>query len=268
MKKFNAIYFFLFILLVMGAFASMAQNSYGLKIMGGVAFAFGLIFLLEFITELGKKEPKDGYALAELASMILFSVIFGCRVFYIHFPYIEWLFVAAGTWLVFFYIRKLFIRYRRLVSRNRRLAWMGVIFHGSIILFLVSLIMIPFAAQKAEWVGMAAFAFLLVFIIGALVKRNYLVDGNKVNAIQLVTGYRDHSIVLASLFLLFSLFAAFNKAGLIPGIYSDEFPKAYFELVDKAASRKEKPVDGKYKYEEFMKQYQLFLKHNKLRNKK
>lgn len=267
MKKFNAILFLLFILLVMGAFASMAQNSYGIKIMGGIALAFGLIFLLEFITALGKKEKKDGYALAELAAMILFAVIFGCRVFYIHFPYIEWLFAAAGAWLVFFYIRKLFIRYRRLVSRNRRLAWMGVIFHGSIILFLVSLILVPFASQKAEWVGMAAFAFLLVFIIGAFVKKDDLVDGNKVTAMQMVTGYRDHSIVLASLFLLFSLFAAFNKAGLIPGIYSDEFPKAYFELVDKAATGKEKAVDGKYKHEEFMEKYKQFLKRNKIKDK-
>jgi hypothetical protein len=260
MKKFNAIFFLLFILLVMGAFASMAQNSYGLKIMGGVAFAFGLIFLLEFITTLGKKEKKDGYVLAELASIIVFSVIFGCRVFYIHFPYIEWLFIAAGAWLVFFYTRKLFIRFQRLVSRNRRLAWLGLIFHGSIILFLVSLIMVPFAVQKAEWVGMAAFAFLLVFIIGALVKRDDLVDGNKVTAMQMVAGYRDHSIILASLFLLFSLFAAFNKADLIPGIYSDEFPQAYYKLVNQAASGKEKPVDGKYRYEEFIEKYRQFLK--------
>jgi len=266
MKKYNPIYYLLFILLVMGTFASMAQNSYGLKIMGGVALAFGLIFLLEFINALGKKETKDGYALAELAAMIVFSAIFGCRIFNIHFPYIEWMFAAAGAWLVFFYIRKLFIRFHRLVSRNKRLAWLGVIFHLSIILFLISLIIIPFASQKAEWVGMMAFAFLLVFIIGAFVKRVDLIDGNKVTTLQMVTGYRDHSIVLASLFLLFSLFAAFNKAGLVPGIYSDEFPKAYFELVDKATSGKEKLVDGKYKYEEFMTKYEQFLEHNKIRN--
>lgn len=267
MKKYNAIYYLLFILLVMGTFASMAQNGYGLKIMGGVAIAFGLIFLLEFITALGNKQKKDVYALAELAAMIIFSVIFGCRVFYIYFPYIEWLFAAAGVWLVFFYIRKLFIRYQRLASRNRRLAWLGVIFHLSIILFLVSLIMIPFASQKAEWVGMVAFTLLLVFIIGAFVKRDDMVDGNNVTAMQMVTGFRDHSIVLASLFLLFSLFAAFNKAGLVPGIYSDEFPRAYFELVGKATSGKGKPVDGKYKYEEFMEKYQQFLKHHKARDK-
>lgn len=265
MKKYNALYYLLFILLVMGTFASMAQNSYGLKIMGGVAFAFGLIFLLEFVNIIGKKETRDGYALAELAAMIVFSAIFGCRVFNIHFPFIEWLFAAAGIWLVFFYIRKLFIRFHRLVFRNKRLAWLGVFFHLSIILFLVSLIMIPFASQKAEWAGMAAFALLLIFIIGAFVKRDDLVDGNKVTTMEMVTGYRDHSIVLASLFLLFSLFAAFNKAGLIPAIYSDEFPQAYFKLVDDASARKEKPVQGKYKHEEFKKMYEQFLKHNDIR---
>src|SRR5450432_230570 len=107
MKKYNPIYFLLFILLVMGAFASMAQNSYGLKVMGGVAFVFGGVFLLEFIQALNKKEKKDGLALAELAAMILFAVIFGCRVFNIYFPFIEWVFAAAGAVLVFFYIRKL-----------------------------------------------------------------------------------------------------------------------------------------------------------------
>jgi hypothetical protein len=261
MKKYNPIYYLFFILLVMGAFASMAQNGYGLKIMGGVAFAFGLIFLLELTAGLGKKEAKDGYALAELAAMILFAVIFGCRIFHIYFPYIEWLFALAGAWLVFLYIRKMFIRYRRLVSRNRRLAWLGVIFHLSIILFLVSLIMIPFASQKAEWVGTAAFALLLVFMVGAFVKRDDLVDGDKVTAMQMVTGYRDHSIVLTSLFLLFSLFAAFNKAGLVPATYSDEFPQSYFKLLDEATSGKEKPVNGKLKHEVFMEQYKLLLQH-------
>jgi len=263
MHRNNVIYFLLFILLVMGTFASMAQNSYGLKIMGGVALAFGLIFLAEFMGILVKKGQRDVFALGELAAMILFSFIFGCRVFNIYFPYIEWLFVAAGLFLVFFYIRKLVIRYRRLVDRNRRLAILGLIFHLSIILFLVSMILMPFGMQKAEWVGFGAFVLLLIFGIGALMKQDDLVDGNKVSAMQMITGYRDHSIVLASLFLLFSLFAAFSKVGIIPGIYSDEFPRAYYDLLNKPGSQREKSPDGKYKYQEFLDQYQLFLKRHK-----
>ena len=87
MLKNNPIYFLLFILLVMGAFASMAQNNYGLKLMGGVAFVFGGVFLIELIQALTSEEKKDGFILAELTAMILFSVIFGCRVFNIYFPF-------------------------------------------------------------------------------------------------------------------------------------------------------------------------------------
>ena len=54
--------------------------------------------------------------------------------------------------------------------------------------------------------------------------------------------------------------------GVLPGIYSDEYPRAYFEMVDQAASKQEKQVDGKYKYEEFMEKYQQFLKHNNVKS--
>jgi hypothetical protein len=266
MKKNNPIYFLLFILLVMGAFASMAQNNYGLKLMGGVAFVFGGVFLIELIQALTSEEKKDGFILAELTAMILFSVIFGCRVFNIYFPFIEWVFVAAGVCLLFFYIRKLFIRYSRLANKNQRLAILGFIFHLSIILFLLSMILSPFAIKQAEWIGMAGFVFLLVFIIGTLIKKFYLVDGNNVTALQMITGYRDHSIVLIILFLLFSLFTALNKANLLPGIYSDEYPRAYNEMVNSSASGKEKTAEGKSKHEDFMEQYQLLLKH--INNKK
>jgi hypothetical protein len=91
-----------------------------------------------------------------------------------------------------------------------------------------------------------------------------LTDGADISAFRMITYFKDHSIILASLFLLFSLYFGFNKAGLIPGIYSDEFPQAYYKLVNDAASKNEKPVDGKYNYEKFKEQYDQFLKHNKI----
>ena len=93
-----------------------------------------------------------------------------------------------------------------------------------------------------------------------------MVDGNKITALQMVTGYRDHSIVLALLFLLFSLFEASNRMGLLPEIYSDEWPQAYYQLVNDAASKKEKPVNGKYKYEEFKENYNKLLRRIKGKN--
>lgn len=260
MKKNNPIYFLLFILLVMGAFASMAQNSYGLKLMGGVALVFAAVFMIELTGALTSEEKKDGSAMAELAAMIPFAAIFGCRVFNIYFPFIEWVFVAAGTCLLFFYIRKLVIRYRGYVEKNKRMANLGLIFHLSIILFLLSMILAPLSIQATEWIGMAGFVILLVFIIGALIKKFYFVDGNNVTVLQMIAGYRDHSIILALLFLLLSLFIALNKTGLLPGIYSDEYPRAYNEMINGGASGKEKTADGKLKHEAFKEKYQLLLR--------
>ncbi len=42
MKSYNTLYYLLTVLLIMGAFASMAQNSYGMQIISVVCIAFGL----------------------------------------------------------------------------------------------------------------------------------------------------------------------------------------------------------------------------------
>jgi hypothetical protein len=164
MKKYNPIYYLLFILLVMGTFASMAQNSYGIKIMGGVAFAFGFVFLIQLISLLIKKEKIVGYTFIETACLFLLSFIFGLRVFYIHFPFIELLFVAAAVLLGFVYVVKMITRFRHLQTKNSFLAVMVVIFHLSIILFLVSLAIVPYVPKVAELISAISIVLLLGFI--------------------------------------------------------------------------------------------------------
>jgi hypothetical protein len=263
MKKYNSIFFLLFILLVMGAFASMAQNSYGMKIMGAVAFIFGFIFLIELITSLRKKENLDVYSVLELAGLFILSVIFGLRVFYIHFSYIEVIFAAVAIMLAVIYLRKMIIRFRHFNYRNRTIAQLVLAFHLSVILFLVSLALLPFYPTYSTVVGALALVLLIVFFIIGISKKNLLVDGEKISAFVMVRQLKDHSIIIVFLFLLFSFYLVFNRLNLLPGIYSDEFPRAYYKLVNDASSKKEKPVDGKYKHEEFMEKYRQFLENNK-----
>lgn len=265
MKKYNSIFYLLFILLVMGAFASMAQNSYGIKIMGAVAFIFGIVFIVKLIAALRKKDKKDGYVLLELTGLFLLSIIFGLRVFYIRFPNIEFLFGAAAVLLILVYLRKMILRFNHFRAKNSFLAMLGLFFHLSIILFLISLATVPFSPKLSEFTGAGAFILLLIFLLAGFFRRDLLVDGEKVSAFTMVKRFKDHSVIIVSLFLLFSLYIGFNRIGLLPGIYSDEFPRAYFELVENATSKKEKPVDGKYKYEEFMKKYEQFLKNNDIK---
>ena len=51
MKKYNTLYYFLFVVLILGAFASMAQYSYGLIICGIACLGFTGAFLVEAFRE-------------------------------------------------------------------------------------------------------------------------------------------------------------------------------------------------------------------------
>ncbi len=86
-------------------------------------------------------------------------------------------------------------------------------------------------------------------------------------AFKMVRQFKDHSIIILSLFLLMAIYIGFNRIGVLPGIYSDEFPRSYFQLVNNAATGKEKPVEGIYKHELFKEKYDRFIKNIKLREK-
>src|SRR5687767_9826830 len=182
MKNYNSIFYLLFILLVMGAFASMAQNSYGLKIMGAVAFIFGIVFIVKLVTVLRIKEENDIYILLEFAGLSLLSIIFGLRVFYIRFPNIEFLFGAIAVLLALVYMRKMILRFRHFKPKNSFLANLVLVFHFSIILFLISLATVPFFPEISEYTGVVAFILLLVFIVVGFLRRQSIVDGENVSA--------------------------------------------------------------------------------------
>ncbi len=267
MKKFNPVYYLLFILFVMGAFASMAQNSYGLKIMGGVAFAFSFLFLIQLIDILRKNGKKDILVIAELTGLLILSALFGLRVFYIHFPYVEYVFSATALLLVVVYLRKLMLRFRQYKTRSNMLAFLVLGFHLSIILFLLSLAAVPFAQKTSELLGFGALVLLLFFLLRGFFRGDLLVEGEHMTAFKMVRQFKDHSIIILSLFLLMAIYIGFNRIGVLPGIYSDEFPRSYFQLVNNAATGKEKPVEGIYKHELFKEKYDRFIKNIKLREK-
>jgi hypothetical protein len=100
---------------------------------------------------------------------------------------------------------------------------------------------------------------LLLFVGIGFIKRDTLIEGEKVSAFSYVARFKDRSIVLLSLFLLFTAYMGLTKIDALPRMYSDKFPQAYFELVRQAESGVEKPVDGKFKHEEFKEKYDRFV---------
>ncbi|HLY68772.1 MAG TPA: hypothetical protein VKR53_03515 [Puia sp.] len=263
MKGYNTLYYLLFVMLIMGAFASMAQNTYGLKILGGVAIAFAVLFLIQFTSSLHANRKKEIYFSIELACLFILSGIFALRVFYINFSYVELIFGLASLILILLYFRKLLNKFSFLKPKNKLLSVTFVLFYLSIILYFISLGSITFLPKLSETAGILGLVFLMGFMLFGLVNRNYLIDGENISAFKAVSRLKDNSILIISLFLLFTLYNGFTMNGILPKVYSDEFPQTYFELVNKAESGKEKAVNGKYKYQEFKEKYDRFIEQSK-----
>jgi hypothetical protein len=263
MKGYNTLYYLLFVVLIMGAFASIAQNSYGQALMGGVAFAFSLLFGIQLMESLARSKRRNSYASLELFCLFVLSAIFGLRVFYINFSYVEVLFAATCLALALIYSRKMFRNFMEYNGRSSKLSLLVLLFYLVIILYFLSLGSITMLSQFSLAAGLAAFIFLVLLVVGALLTRNTTVEGENTSLLNVLSRKRDNAILILSLFMLFTCYRAFTASGLIPRIYSAEYPQAYFELVNKAESGKEKPVDGKYKYQEFKNYYDQFIDQTK-----
>jgi len=258
MNRYNTFYYLLILLLITGAFASMAQNGYGIIMMGGVAAIFCLLFLFQTVDHVRKEKTKT-FQLIELISLSLLFGIISLRTFYIHFLYAELLYGLAGLTLFSVYTVKLVTIFPQIRNENPFLSLMVLLFFSSLSLFVLSLTITPFFPLLAEPAGMVAFALILIFTAASLTKSDVLYQGENVNALKIAMRAEPRSVLLLSLFILSSLYIGLNKVDLIPEIYSDEFPRSYFELVNRAETGFEEPVEGLYEHERFKQEYDQFI---------
>lgn len=244
----------------MGTFASMAQNDYGNHILGGVAFAFALLFMIQLMGSFSSEKKVSAINQLELVGLSILAGILGLRVFYIHFQWVEAIYGLGGTLLIGIQFKKLFVQWKSNKIRNKMMAYLTVVFRSSIILYLVSMTIVPFAPQLSEPAGEAAFALMILFLIVVYTNADLTVNGEKISPFRLVNQLKDHSLVMMTLFILFTAYMGLTKIGATPTMYSDEFPQAYFDLVRKGEIGK---VDqGESQVDKFKEKYDDFVKRN------
>jgi hypothetical protein len=262
MKSYNTVYYLLTVLLIMGGFASMAQNSYGIPIISGVCIAFGLIFFIQFVQSLRAHEPNRTEQAVEFLVLFILAIIFTLRTFQIYFPFIEWIFVAAAMILALIYLTRLRYWFRIINEKNNLLARLILIAYLSIVLFCIAMVEVTFKPRIARWTGGLALILVVGFLVMTIFKRHFLLEGDNKSAFSIMAGFKDRLFLLLSLFIIFSLYFGLSGAGILPKLYSNKFPQAYFELVNNAETGKEKPVNGEFKYQEFKKSYDRFAETN------
>lgn len=266
MSRYLTYYYLLFFLLITGAFASMAQNAYGMTILGISAICFALLFAIQWLRAWNKKEKK-WLSLTELTCLTFLSVLLALRVFNIHFQSVETLFTGTAIILAIVYSIRLARCFMPETRVAGKMSWLVLFYYLSLILYLLAASLAPVIPGAVAPAGILAFVLLLLFVTGSWISRDQIVEGEKISGFRFIGRFKDCSALLLSLFLLFTLYAGLTRQGLLPKMYTSVYPQTYYQLLNQAESGMDNPTDGKYRHEAFKEEYDRFAEKH-LMNKK
>ena len=246
----------------MGAFASMAQNGYGMTIITGVCIGFGLVFLRQFFQQLKSKDQADKDSVAEFFALFFITAIITLRTLQVYIPFIEWVFAASGITLAGIYFRRMVDHFQKYLPKNRILAGLLLMSYLGIVLICLAMVTVSFNARYSNYLGILALVVMAGFLVGGFVNNQLITENGNTSVFRVIAGFRDRFYLLLSLFILFALYMGLTGFGFLPKLYSDKYPKAYYQMVSLAETGKEKPVNGEFTYEEFRKSYEQFVQRN------
>lgn len=245
----------------MGAFASIAQNAYGMDMLGIVAFSFFSIFVIRLITSLLSRK-RDLIFPLEWAALAILSLVLGLRIYYIWFEGVEVLFGISGLAIIGIYLVKLKKSYGSFRADNIILGRIILAFYLSIICYMISMTITPFLPLLGEPFGALGFLFIVVFIIGNFRFGEFSIRDERTTALQIIGRFKDGSVIMVIMFVIFTAYMGLTKFDLLPTLYSNQYPKAYYELVRSAESGLEKPVEGQFRHEMYKEQYESLISRN------
>lgn len=259
MKPRIVFHYFLYLAIILGAFASMAQNDYGLVVVSWSCYLFSLSIALELIKKI-KNISWDKKV--ELFSLSVLLLLFGLRAAYVHFAYVETILLVTSLLLILVYI--LHASKKTKGVGNKRLKNLVLVYYLSLIIYTSSMVITILLPSITEIVGGIATGLLVLFMFGALISGEQLIDGVAIKTTDFLRTQAGYSIVLMTGFLLITIYSGLSMIGWLPSLYTDKVPHAYIELINNAETGKEKAIDGVYKHELYKEAYDTFMQNQDL----
>ena len=249
-------------LILLGLFATMAQNSYGLTLMGVSCFGLALLFFAQLIWKVIEDsgiENKDFTGLSELLLLSILLMIFGFRVFYIKLPFSDIIFIMLCVLLILTYT-SITLKINKITrNENPSLAGNATYFYLSIIIFLISLGSRVISPSLSALIGALGFLIAIPFLISVFGRKKYDYSDGTVTVFQFIASSGNKAFMLFLFFALSSIYIVLSNLRIIPRIGNADKPPTYIELINNAETGKEKPVKGKYEHEIYKENLDMFL---------
>jgi uncharacterized membrane protein len=243
MKALNNIRYILFGLMVVGAFASFAQNEYGLTIIFISDLLIGIIFIAESIIYF-----KANFGINKTKAYYLFSEHFLLGLLFIgyHFEGIGWLIqgrlLSIFCLFCLFFIFLLYFIYaiRNLIQEAKKGAALSLMIFLFILISLISLVGFTFQANRwhASIIPITiTFYMAVLFAILAIVKRKYQYNGEVISLKERIKKLPGKLPLVFSFFTIWVIYIFFIYKDIVPHFYTLSTPPASEKLKQISDSR-------------------------------
>jgi len=259
MKKYNTLYYFLFVVLILGAFASMAQYSYGLIICGIACLGFTGAFLVEAFRE-AQRSGLPARRRLNVISLLIFAAIafiYLLRNFSFDFP----LSGVIMTCLLTILLVTTLLHAVVYIRKAAQLGWQTVLplslYNIVSIVFILFLLLGPIFPPYENTFAMTGVAFFGVFVVLVVFLRMSGTDADDEessgpwNYLRQLPG---KSVLLMATGLLLGVLNLLISNRIFPPLYRGTTPDGYEHLVSEGAVE-----SGALKAQEFKDQYEKFI---------
>lgn len=253
MNRSITILFLLFMLLITGAFASMAQNNYGFTLIGSVAVCFALFFLYHLVRKFRKSRNPSSQSVLELGGLSILAIASALNIFHVRVPFLSYVSAIAAVLLIGVYGWSL----RKTLVSGKGNAWI-ILYYLGILVFLFSFALSPFFPGITLFADSLGFICLLLFVLGVLLWPMISKGWSQNRILDVIGGFRDRSFLVASLFFVMALYGFAVRGGALPPLYADTYPKVFFDMTGTGERVKgdernaTSPAEFKSSYERFV----------------
>ena len=246
-RRFETLLFVFFLIIVIGGFAAIALNDYGVTLMAVGCFGLASILLLRIHNVVSTLKPQlpNNVLIQEYVALSAMMLLFGLRALRIRFDYVEWLFVLVTLMLAVIYVRYLKILWKKYGS-DKILSYGMLMLYASIVLYCLSLALNFYSFDASLILGATSFVLAIGFLFWHYRKgRNVIFEENEVNLFGEMFQYFNLSPVFLTIILIMSAYMGLFQMNVLPALYTGEMPVRYEQLLNSGLSQEDGDDDGR-----------------------
>ncbi|MEQ8302830.1 MAG: hypothetical protein RIB47_05520 [Cyclobacteriaceae bacterium] len=255
MTKNIVLYYFLILLLVMGAFASMALNSYGTVLMSYVMLGFAGLFLFELFFILPREgEMTSLYKTSLGVELFVLSAI--CALYFMQgishtFSLSSGLLFTLFTVLLAINCFHMIRAWKQVRNAPVKVRLSILLYFSALLLFIASNFL---EASLFVICTVLGFVSIVFFAFYGWWKGRVIINGVENSAMRKVVQFRNKSGIQLIVLALAAAYALLNSIQVLPPLYVGSLPNGYSKVVQQWQEDR-----SNVKPKEFEEAYRKFL---------